>query len=219
MTDKGRIEKHIKPLLGPMKVAAVTREDVEDFMHKVARGKTAGRARTGKTRGLSNVRGGTGTASRTVGLLGAIFSYAVKYRMRTDNPVWGVMRPADGKRERRLSDDEYPALGTAHPTGRRRRTSGHRRSPMARFLALTGWRSGEAQELRWEDVDLSRRAARLADTKTGFSMRPLSHAACDILRGLDRSGDLVFPATRGGGPHDGLPQDLESHRRQGRLAR
>ena len=60
-----------------MKVAAVTREDVEDFMHKVARGKTAGRARTGKTRGLSNVRGGTGTASRTVGLLGAIFSYAV----------------------------------------------------------------------------------------------------------------------------------------------
>ena len=33
--------------------------------------------------------------------------------MRTDNPVWGVMRPADGKRERRLSDDEYPALGTA----------------------------------------------------------------------------------------------------------
>ena len=28
-------------------------------------------------------------------------------------------------------------------------------------------------------------------------MRPLSHAACSVLRGLTRSGDLVFPATRG----------------------
>lgn len=35
-TDKGRIERHIKPLLGAMKVAAVTREDVEDFLHAVA---------------------------------------------------------------------------------------------------------------------------------------------------------------------------------------
>ena len=30
-------------------------------------------------------------------------------------------------------------------------------------------------------------------------MRPLSHAACDVLRNLSRSGDLVFPATRGTG--------------------
>ena len=73
LSDKGRIEKHIKPLLGRMKVAAVTREDVEAFMHAVAEGKTAARSKTGKKRGLSNVRGGMGTASRTVGLLGAIF--------------------------------------------------------------------------------------------------------------------------------------------------
>ena len=33
--------------------------------------------------------------------------------MRTDNPVHGVMRLADGKRHRRLSDDEYEALGDA----------------------------------------------------------------------------------------------------------
>src|SRR5262249_9058458 len=31
-TDKGRIERHIKPLLGRVKVAAVTREDVDGFM-------------------------------------------------------------------------------------------------------------------------------------------------------------------------------------------
>jgi Arm domain-containing DNA-binding protein len=31
--DKGRIARHIKPLLGQLRVAAVTRDDVECFMH------------------------------------------------------------------------------------------------------------------------------------------------------------------------------------------
>src|SRR4051812_31303104 len=48
----------------------------------------------------------------------------------------------------------------------------------ARFLALTGWRTGEALELRWCDLDIDRCTATLPDTKTGRSMRPLSQAAC-----------------------------------------
>ena len=50
-TDIGRIERHIKPLLGRVRVAAVTREDVECFMHDVAEGKTASSTKT-KPRGL-----------------------------------------------------------------------------------------------------------------------------------------------------------------------
>jgi len=46
---------------------------------------------------------------------------------------------------------------------------------------------------------LKRRTATLADTKTGRSIRPLSHAACDILQSASRSNELVFPATRGEG--------------------
>ena len=211
LSDKGRVEKHIKPLLGRMKVAAVTREDVEAFMNDVAEGKTAARAKTGKKRGLSNVRGGMGTASRTVGLLGAIFTYAVRHRMRADNPVHGVMRPADGKRERRLSDDEYTALGTALRLAEAKDDKGNAKLwpaavAAARFLVLTGWRSGEALGLRWGDVDLARRTATLADTKTGRSMRPLSRSACDVLRGLGEGADaaLVFPPTRGTGTMTGF---------------
>jgi Arm DNA-binding domain len=37
--DKGRIARHIKPLLGQLRVTAVTREDVECFMHDVAGGR------------------------------------------------------------------------------------------------------------------------------------------------------------------------------------
>ena len=51
-TDKERIERHIKSLLGSMKVAAVTREDIDGFMHAVAEGKTAARTKTQHRVGL-----------------------------------------------------------------------------------------------------------------------------------------------------------------------
>ena len=201
VTDRGRIERHIKPLLGSYKVSAVTRADIEQFMHDVAAGKTAGRTKTAKKRGLARVRGGRGTASRTVGLLGAIFTYAVRHHMRSDNPVHGVIRPADGERDRRLNDAEYEAFGAALRAAEAA-SVWPAAIAVARFLALTGWRSGEALALRWNAVDLAHRTATLSaatstDTKTGRSVRPLSHAACDVLRRLPKTGRLVFPATRG----------------------
>jgi integrase len=205
VADRGRIVRHIKPLLGRLSVAAVTREDVDAFMHAVAEGKTAGKTKTAKNRGLAHVRGGRGTASRTVGLLGAIFSYAVRHRMRADNPVRGVVRFADGKRQRRLSDTEYDALGEALRKGEAQ-SIWPAALAATRFLALTGWRTGEALALRWEEIDLGRRTATLGETKTGRSIRPLSHAACEMLRDLTRSGELVFPATRGNGRMSGFPK-------------
>ena len=195
--DRGRIERHIKPILGRMPVTRVTREDVERFMYAVADGETVVHVKT-LQHGFARVSGGKGTATRTVGLLGGIFAYAVRHRMRPDNPVHGVMRFADGRRERRLSDDEYAALGEAL---RKAESSGMWPPAVAagRFLALTGWRTGEAIGLRRTELDLARRTAILADTKTGRSVRPLSHAACAALSTLPRTGsDRVFPASRGG---------------------
>jgi integrase len=206
-TDKGRVERHIKPLLGRLKVAAVTRDDIDGFMHDVAEGQTVARIKTGKKRGLANVRGGKGTASRTVGLLGAIFTYAVRNRMRPDNPVRGVIRFADGRRERRLGDAEYKMLGAALE-----KAANEQIWPLAvaaaRFLALTGWRSGEVLGLRWPEIDLSRRTAILGDTKTGRSVRPLSQPACALLRSLPpvTGPSLVFPSTRGEGRMTGFPK-------------
>jgi integrase len=201
--DKGRIERHIKPLLGRLKVTAVTTGDVDNFMHDIAGGKTAGNTKSGKKRGLARVRGGKTAATRAVGLLGGIFSYAVSHRMRPDNPVRGVIRFEDGKRERRLTDEEYKALGDALAKAKME-TIWPPAAATARFLALTGWRCGEALELRWDEIDLARRTAILVDTKTGRSMRPLSHAACNVLRNALRSSPLVFPATRGDGPMKGF---------------
>lgn len=228
-TDRSRIERHIKPLLGTKKLPTVTRADMERFMHAVAEGETAQRVKMTKKRALSNVRGGKGAASRTLGLLGAIFAFAERKRMIAENPVRGVIRYADGKRERRLSDAEYGALGKglaecAKPAQRKDGKPGKAAMwpaaiAAARFLALTGWRSGEALTLRWGMVDLARRTARLMDTKTGESLRPLSAAACDVLRaqGPGAADALVFPPSRGDGIMTGFPGLFERIAKAGGL--
>jgi integrase len=139
-----------------------------------------------------------------MGLLGAIFTYAVNHGMRADNPAHRIRKFAENKRERRLSDAEYASLGAGLRLAEG--TMWPQAMACTRFLALTGWRRGEAMELRWRDVDLKRRTATLSDTKTGRSMRPISKAACDVLRFQPRINEdsLVFPATRGPGQLVGL---------------
>jgi integrase len=185
--DKIRIAAHIKPLLGSRTVASITRRDVEQFMHSVAAGKTA----------KGRVLGGRAAATRTVGLLGGIMSYAAAHELIETSPVRGVRRFADGRRERRLSDGEYAKLSESLKA-----VEGSMPPPVVaclEFLALTGWRSGEARALRWRHVVLERRIAILPDTKSGRSVRPLSHAACALLRRIAPGHDdaLVFPSSRG----------------------
>ena len=218
VTDRGRMERHIKPLLGTMSVPAVARNDVEEFMHDVAEGKTATRTKTKKLRGVANVRGGRGAATRTVGLLGSIFAYAVRHHMRPDNPVRGVQRFADQQRLRRLSNDEYAAIGAAL---RKAESGGDIWPPaiaLTRFLLSTGWRSGEGLALRTSEIDLGRRTVTLGNSKTGRSVRPLSKAATEALRPMIGPGaGLVFRASRGVGLMTGYPKFWERIARLGGL--
>jgi integrase len=195
--DRGAIRAHLSPSIGSRLLASFSHRDADGLMHGIADGRTA-RTIKGKARGLGRVTGGRGIATRTMGLLGSMMSHAVSLGLIESNPCSRLRRFAGEPRTRRLGDDEFAALSSGL------RASEGKTWPPAiaclKFLALTGWRSGEALGLRWKDVDLVRRTARLGDTKTGASMRPLSHAACDLLRGLTRIDGvaLVFPASRPG---------------------
>jgi integrase len=205
--DIGRIRRHIIPLLGRKRVIDLVTTDVTKFLKDVTVGKTALVERTGKKRGKAVVEGGAGTAARTAGLLGGILSFAMVEGIITMNPATGVKRPADKRRQRRLSPDENRALGKALAAAE---AEGDTEQGIAgiRLLALTGCRLGEIVGLRWSEVDEDGQCLRLADTKTGASVRPVGHAVFDVLAGLTRreGSDHVLPAVRGDGAFGGMPR-------------
>jgi integrase len=203
-TDRGRIERHIKPLLGRKPVSEVTRADVRRFLNDVAKGKTRADIKTGR-RGRAIVEGGQGTATRTVGLLGGIFSFAQGSGLREDNPVRGVKRFPDRKSERFLSSVELAKLGRAL-TGLEGAGSNPSAIAIIRLLALTGARKGEISNLRWSEVDFERAFLRLGDSKTGQKIVPVGAPALQLLASLprDSNSQFVFPAAFGGGRFQGV---------------
>jgi len=201
-TDRGRIERHILPLLGNRKVRDLTAPDIARFLRDVANGKTADDIKTG-FRGRAIVKGGRGTAARTVGLLGGILSFAVSEGIIPANPVRGIKRPADQRREVRLTDDQYGILSR-----RLSEAEASGENPAAilgfRLLALTGCRRGEIEWLRWSEVDRVGRCLRLADSKEGRSIRPLGRVAIELFANVSNQGQFVLAGRLTSKPFTGL---------------
>ena len=206
-TDKGRIERHIKPLLGKKRINQISKADVRQFLNDVANGKTAADIKTGKF-GRAIVTGGKGTATRTLRLLGGIFSYAVDRGYIEMNPRAGVEGFRDKKNTRWLENIELARLGDAL---REAETDGipwrqndgvnakHRAkianaretiSPHAiaaiRLLLLTGCRLREILHLRWQDVSFEQASLHLPDSKTGVRNVYLSAPALNVLAEIPR---------------------------------
>jgi integrase len=206
-TDRGRIERHILPLLGDRWVDELQPADVEKFVRDVTNGLTAKNVKT-KHRGRAIVRGGGGTAARTVGLLGGIISYGVRlYGLRADNPVQGIKRRKDIKRVRFLSASEFSRLGKALEIAE---TDGTNPFGVAalRLLLGTGARRGEILSLEWSHVDLERGQLRLPDSKTGEKTIYLSRQMVSLLEQLPRvpGSRFVLPSARSGQHFVGLPK-------------
>ena len=207
-TDRGRIERHIKPLLGKRRINQLTPAHVRDFLQRVARGETAADVKT-KPRGRAIVTGGTGTASRTMGLLGGICSFAVDAGLLAVNPVHGVKPFPDHKNERFLATPDIEKLGSVL---RAMATEGYNSKALiiVELLLLTGARRGEIEHLKWSEVDLLANRINLADSKTGRKSLPLNSAAVALLATLrGQAADdatFAFPASRGSGHFAGTPK-------------
>jgi integrase len=207
--DTGRIKHHIIPLLGTRTVRDLTAADIRRFLQNVISGKTAADIKT-KPRGRAIVTGGMGTAARTVGLLGAILTYAVHEGYRLDNPARGIIRPKDGTREWRLDDAGYRTLGKALAAAQ----DEHWQPILAaRAIALTGCRLDEIEGLLKSEIDAAGSALRLGRTKTGKSIRPIGAAAIAVLQDASKraeSSKFVFPSfTNPVKHHTGLTRALK----------
>ncbi|MCH8323458.1 MAG: integrase arm-type DNA-binding domain-containing protein, partial [Proteobacteria bacterium] len=168
LTDRGRIERHIKPLLGSKSVQSIEKVDVEKFLADIAKGKTVAQVKT-KKHGLARVRGGKGTATRTVGLLGSIFTFAIKKGIRTTNPVHGVKKYPDRKIGRFLNSKELKTLGEALNKAEKDGVNSYAIN-LIRHLALHGCRRGELLTLEWKNVDLENGFLILPESKTGHKI-------------------------------------------------
>lgn len=219
-TDRGRIERHIKPLLGKKKVPDINKANVSKFLQDVANGKTAKESIRKKwgSKGSFKVTGGKGTASRTVGLLGGIFSYAIDCGLIENNPVQGVKRFQDKKGERFLSSGEILRLGQTLSKGLQ---LGHNDCAIdiLKLLILTGSRKKEIESIKWKEVDFESAHLRLADSKTGQKLIALSTPALEILRTRKRheNSEFVFPASSGEGYYQGTPKVWQKIRQMAEL--
>lgn len=169
-------------------------------------------------------------ANRVIAILGAFFSFSERggVRLKNGNPVRGIELYPEIPRERFLTQDEFRRLGAAlakaeseglppveQHKSKRGKTENLKHRPKnadtpvpanpyaiaaIRLLALTGCREGEILSLRWDAVDIEHGYLRLADSKTGKSIRPLGQAAALVLDSLPKREDnpYVLPGRKEG---------------------
>ncbi|WP_414899366.1 tyrosine-type recombinase/integrase [Rhizobium cremeum] len=196
--DQGRAKRHIIPLLGSKLVQDLATADVVKMMRDITTGKTAASEKTEKLRGRAIVEGGAGTASQAVTLLSAILSYAASEGIVQHNVARGIKKPAVGKRSRRLSADEYRAIGKALAEAEGEIWQGI--AGMKLFL-LTGFRLSEIAGLMWSEVDEAGSCFRLDDSKEGASVRPVGRPVFELLATVPRiaGNPYVLPGPRSDG--------------------
>lgn len=208
-TDKGRILRHLKPLLGPEHVHTLKPEQIEKAFAAIRDGKTAVREKMGK-RALARVRGGEGAARKSIRLLRSTLAWAVRERLVKVNPAADIKTGADGTRDTIL--DDAAAYGRLFKTLDKMEAEKRIRAAVAdaiRVIALTGARRGEVAGMRWRHVDLKAGLVTLPPSshKTGKKTGkprviglPATAQAIIARQGAGEPDAFVFAPAHGEGP-------------------
>ena len=196
--DCGRIEHHLRPLLGNLRADRIVRADVERMRNAVTAGKTIEKIGNGqKRRSGSIATGGKGAAAQCVALVSTIFAFAVERGLCAENPARGVKKAPVRKVERFLSEAEIAQLAEALDAEASRSGNPYP-STAIKLLLLTGCRRGEIVNLCWDHVDFERECLRLPDSKTGAKIVYLNAPARALLQQLPRmaANPRVIPGMR-----------------------
>lgn len=140
--DEGLIRQWIAPELGNRKLADIRRSDIDRLHRKVTESGTPVRA------------------NRAIAVLSKLFTLAMRWELRGDNPASGIERNHEEARHRYLLGDELRRLTEAlavHPN--------QQAANAIRLLLLTGARRGEVLGAAWQQFDL----------ETGVWVKPSAH--------------------------------------------
>ena len=160
-------DRYILPKLGRRRVADIRRVDIAQLMTSLA-----------ETKAMAN---------KVLTLLSKAFNLAEVWGWRPEgsNPCRHIQRFREEPRKRYLSESELRRLGEALDRAEQGGTPPQKIAAV-RLLILTGCRSSEILQLRWDEVDLERRCLHLSDTKTGKQTVVLNTAALEVLAGIER---------------------------------
>ena len=168
---RSRIDAIIRPALGAIEVASLTRKRVADWHQE--RAKAPARLRTKKgaeqntrpAETAEDIRRRRSTANRDLTVLKAALNRAAEHRPGLPVDAWSKVKPfpkVDVAKRRYLTDDETRRLvNSIEPEFR----------PIAKAALLTGGRYGELRHARVRDYDRQSRTLWLSETK-GAEPRP-----------------------------------------------
>jgi integrase len=185
---KGIVERDLRPALGLLKVAAVSRQDMDRF-HR-------GRSATPRQ------------ANLILAVCSKAFSLAELWGMRADgtNPCAKIERYPENHRERFLSAEELGRLGVilrqAETVGLPWKTGGRTLytrviTGAIELLLFTGCRLSEVLNLRWEQIDFHAGTIALTETKSGRPQVVVMNApARQVLKELEqaKASEWVLPS-------------------------
>ena len=160
--------KKIKPSLGHRKVIDLARGDIMRVHHKL--------------------KDTPYSANRMLEVLSKMFDLAEKWGLREEgkNPARGIDAYKEKKRERFLSPEEIFNLADALTLSEQQQLEKPQVIAAYRLLLFTGCRLGEIQQLRWNQVDMTKKVIRLEDSKTGARVIQLNAPALEVLSKLPR---------------------------------
>jgi integrase len=141
INDRQMLDRWVRPRLGDLKVKAVTFAEVDRLHREISRKAPY-------------------QANRVAALLSKMFSLAIRWEMRADNPVKGVERNPEERRYRYLGGEELRRLTEALANH-----SSQAAANAIRLLLLTGARRGEVLGSTWDQFDL----------EAGIWTKPSSH--------------------------------------------
>jgi integrase len=176
------LTKHVRPHFGAhAKVADVKFSDVDALHRKITK------------------TGATYSANRCIAVVSKMFSLAIKWGWRSDNPAKGIERNPEAKRKRYATAAELTRLSEA--------LNAHDDQQAANIFWLclfTGCRVGEAMSAVWNHFDLTSgtwtKPGSTTKQKTDHAV-PLSAPARQLLTNLHKraNSEWVFPADSASG--------------------